>query len=192
MTSPPKQILLQLVVIAAVFLIGCSEDDTGVNPSDRLCGGAAGLAADVTGTPKPVELCVSNDNTITFYTSPGGDVPAGRYETTSVFTTDSLTIEVSTMFYQQGATSQPLNVTGNLAQAESDPAGFWFQYTETKEGAYVFTSTTVTGSATLTFNDPTVAVVTFRNLEITLEDAATQADAGTRRISDGYLNVTVD
>ncbi|UCH84737.1 MAG: hypothetical protein JSW50_03305 [Candidatus Latescibacterota bacterium] len=188
-----KQILLQLVVIAIVLSSGCSEDDNGVNPNDRLCGGQSGLAARITGTPEPLEMCVSNQDTRVDYTPPGGSVSAGLYETTSTYTSGDLTIEISTLFYAHATPPQTLNVTGNRAEAEFDPDGFWVYYREIKDGGYDVTSTTVTGTATLTYNDQTVAVVTFSNLEIMLVDTATQSTAaGERRIPEGYLNVTVD
>ncbi|MEJ2721191.1 MAG: hypothetical protein P8181_08615 [bacterium] len=193
MNSWPKHLLLHLVVISLVLSSGCSSDDNTVEPGKRLCGGASGLAARIAGIPGVSEICVSDDNTTVIYTPAGAGIPAGRYETTSVFKADSVTIEVSTMFYAHDGGSTPLDVTGNRAEAEFNPDGFWFSYRETKTGDYDVISTTVTGAATLTFNELTIAVLSFVNLEISLVDAAAPStDAGTRRISEGYLNVTVD
>jgi len=192
-TSHVKQILIHLVVISTVLSSGCSDDDTSVDPGERLCGGQSGFAAAITGTPEPVDMCVSNENTIVIYTPPGAGIPAGLYETTSTWRSGDITIEISTLFYQHATTPQALNVTGIRADAELDPDGIWFYYREIKAGDYDVTSTVISGTAMLTFNDPTVAVVTFSNLDISLTDTATSsADAGSRRIPEGYINVTVD
>lgn len=193
MTKSLRHAFLQLIAISMVVSFGCSDDDNSVDPGDRLCGGSPGFAASISGTPEPVEMCVSNENTAVTYTPAGGGQPAGMFETLSTFTDGDLTIQISTMFYEHAKTPQVLTVTGNRAQAEFDPDGFWVEYREIKDGDYDFTSTTVAGSATLSFNDPTVAVVTFANLDISLTDTATSStDAGNRMISEGYINVTVD
>jgi hypothetical protein len=175
------------------LLSGCSDDETTVDPGERLCKGMSGFAARISGTPEPIEMCVPDENTIVIYTPPGGGNPAGKYEITSSYTSGDLTIEISTLLYAHSKTPQLLNVTGDRGQAEFDPDGFWFHYREIKDGDYDFSSTVVSGTATVTFNDPTVVVVTFTNLEISLTDTATSStDAGSRRISEGYINALSD
>jgi hypothetical protein len=191
-TTLIRHILIQLVVISIVVLSGCGDDENSVDPGERLCRGMSGFAARISGTPEPVEMCVSDGNTIVIYTPLGGGNPAGKYEITSSYTGD-LTIEISTLLYVHSKTPQLLNVTSDRGQAEFDPDGFWFFYREIKDGDYDFSSAVVSGTATVTFNDPSVVVVTFANLEISLTDTATSStDAGTRRLSEGYINALSD
>ncbi|UCG52457.1 MAG: hypothetical protein JSW58_02590 [Candidatus Latescibacterota bacterium] len=186
-----KQILLHLVVVSSVLLPACSDETDIIDPSEKLCRGASGLGARISG-PEPIEMCVSDQETSTEYVPPGHGLPVSHYETVSVYSAGGLTIEIQTQFFEQDIWPRTLNITGNLAEAEADPDAAWFFYRETKEGEYEYTSATVTGAFTLTFNDQFVAVATFSNLEILLEDTATQTDAGMRRISEGYISVNVD
>jgi len=181
------QALLHLVVVSMVFVLGCSEDSDGVNPSDRLCGGESGFAAMINGGPRPVEMCVSDDATVANYV-PLGNV--ARYEIRALFVSDSLTVEVQLGFFVQPSTPTTLILTTNQAQAESDPGAAWFFYRETKLGTYDYVAATVNGVLTVTFNDPSVAVATFGGVDLELDDVSSGDPMGSRSISEGYVSVT--
>jgi hypothetical protein len=175
--------------MSVVLTLGCGEDSETVNPADRLCRGESGFAAQISGTPEPFEMCVSNENTLTSYI-PG---PQGeKYNTLSSIEIDGTIFEVEIGFFVQPSTPTTLLGTSNRAQAESDPGSILFVYREIKPGQYEYESVAVTGIFTVTFNDPSVAVVTFGSLEIDLDDVSTGNPVGSRAIPEGYLSVTAN
>ena len=184
-----EQVLLHLVVVSMVFVYGCSDDSEGVNPEDRLCRGESGFAAMINGGPQPVEMCVSDEQTIAHYvTDPGGD----RYAISATFTSDSLTIEIQIGFFVQPNIPRTLTLTADEGVANADPSAAWFFYTETKLNTYNYVSTSVSGTFTVTFNDPSIATVSFSGVSIALDDASSGDPAGARTISEGYLSVNAD
>ena len=187
MLAKIKQILLQIIVLAAVLTLGCGDDSESVDPADRLCRGESGFAAQISGTPEPVEMCVSNENTLTAYI-PGAQ--GDKYNSLASVEIDGVVIEIEIGFFVQPNTPTTLLGTSNRAQAESDPGSLLFVYRETRPGNYEYESVAVTGVFTVTFNDPSVAVVTFGSLEIDLDDVSTGSPVGSRAISEGYLSVT--
>ena len=184
-----EQVPLLLVVVSMVFVLGCSDDSKGVDPSDRLCRGESGFAAAITGGPTPVEMCVSDQATVANYV-PFQDT--ARYEIRAVFVSDSLTIEVELSFFVQPTPPTTLTLTTNQAQAESDPGAVWIFYRETKLGTYDYVAATVTGVFTVTFNDPSVAVGTFAGVEMALDDVVSGDPVGSRSINEGYVSVTAE
>ena len=184
-----KQILLHVVVFSAVWALGCGDSSDPTDPADKLCRGESGFAAQITGTPAPVEMCVSDENTFTTYIpSSGGD----KYNSIATYEIDGLIIEVEMSFFVQDQTPVTLIGTSNRAQAESDPGSLLFVYHESKPGTYDYESVTANGVFTVAFSDMSVAVVTFGGLKVDLEDVSTNDPAGSRAISEGYLSVTPD
>jgi hypothetical protein len=160
-----------------------------VNPEDRLCRGESGFAALISGGPRTVEMCVSDQATVANYVQVGENA---RYEIRAVFVSDSLRIEVQLAFFVQPSPPTTLTLTTNQAQAESDPGAVWFFYREQKLGTYDYVAATVTGVFTVTFNDPSVAVATFSGLQLELDDTSSGDPAGSRDISEGYVSVNGD
>jgi hypothetical protein len=189
MKAHPGRILLHLLIVSSVFVFGCSSEDKGVNPSERLCGGKSGFAADITGGEKPVEMCVSDKETVARVVQLGENA---HYEIRAVFTSDSLTVEVQIAFFVQPTFPVTLTLTTNEAEANSDPSTAWFFYHETKLGTYDYVAATVTGIFTVTFNDPTIAVATFSGVQLELDDTSSGDPAGTRDISEGYVSVSAE
>ena len=182
-----KQILLQTLVFSTVLTLGCGSGDDSVDPADRLCQGESGFAAMISGSSKSVEMCVSNENTFTVYIPhDSGD----RYSAVAAFEIDGVVIEIEMGFFVQNQIPAILSGTSNRAQAETDPGSMLFVYRETNPGNYVYESVTCSGAFTVTFNDASVAVVTFGTVDVDLEDLATNNPAGSRAISEGYLSVT--
>jgi len=184
-----KQILLHLVVVSCVFVLGCSDDDDGVNPEDRLCGGKSGFAALISGDAKPVEMCVSDQTTIANYYTDGDNA---HYDIRATFTSDSLTIEIQLSFFVQESPPTTLTPNTNESQAKSDPGAVWFFYHESKLGTYDYVASSVTGAFTVTYNDPSIAVATFSSLQLELDDTSSGDPAGSRDISEGYVSVTAE
>jgi len=182
-----KQILLHLVVVSCVFVLGCSDDDDGVNPEDRLCRGESGFAALIAGGAKPVEMCVSDQATVANYYTDGDNA---HYDIRATFASDSLTIEIQLSFFVQQSVPATLTPNTNEIQAKSNPGEVWFFYHETKLGTYDYVASSVTGAFTVTFNDPSVAVATFSGLQLELNDTSSGDPAGSRDISEGYVSVT--
>ncbi len=182
-----KQILLQTLVFSTVLALGCGNGDDPTDPADRLCRGESGFAAQISGTPEPVEMCVSNENTVTVYIPQGG---GDRYSSIATYEIGGMIYEVEMGFFVQNQTPATLFGTSNRALAESDPGSILFIYREINPGNYSYESVACSGAFTVTFNDPSVAVVTFGTVELDLEDLATSSAAGSRAISEGYLSVT--
>ena len=181
--------MLQVIVFSAVLTLGCGDGSDPIDPADKLCRGESGFAAQITGTPAPVEMCVSDENTFTTYIrSAGGD----KYNSIATYEIDGLIIEIEMGFFVQDQTPTTLIGTSNRAQAESDPGSLLFIYHESKPGTYDYESVTVDGVFTVAFSDASVAVVTFGGLKIDLEDLSNNDPAGSRAISEGYLSVTPD
>jgi len=182
-----KQILLHLVVVSCVFVLGCSDDDDGVNPEDRLCRGESGFAALISGGAKPVEMCVSDQATVANYYTDGDNA---HYDIRATFASDSLTIEIQLSFFVQESPPTTLTPNTNESQAKSNPGEVWFFYHETKLDTYDYVASAVSGFFTVTFNDPSVAVATFSGLQLELDDTSSGDPAGSRDISEGYVSVT--
>lgn len=187
MRTQLKQILLQTLVFSTVLTLGCGNGDDTTAPGDRLCRGESGFAAQISGTPEPVEMCVSNENTITVYIP---QAQGDRYSSIATYEIGGLTLEVEMGFFVQNQTPATLFGTSNRAQAETDPGSILFIYREISPGNYTYESVTCSGAFTVTFNDASVAVVTFGDVEVELEDMATNNPAGSRTMSEGYLSVT--
>jgi hypothetical protein len=195
----PKQNLLHVLVIASVLscgsllggclLAGCGKDSNGVNPADRLCRGQSGFAARITGTPTPVEMCVSDQLTIANYIP---DAAGDKYEISASFTTDSLTVDIEISFFVQPSFPRTLTLTADQGLADADPSAAWFFYHEIKQETYEYISSFVTGTFTVTFNDASVATATFSGVEVELDDASSGDPAGARSISEGYVSVNAD
>lgn len=200
MKDSPKHQLLHVLVIASVLsfgsllgsclLAGCGEDSSGINPEDRLCRGRSGFAASIAGTPEPVEMCVSDQQTIAHYIP---DVAGDKYEISASFATDSLTtIDIEISFFVQPSFPRTLTLTADQGLADADPSAAWFFYHEVKRDTYEYVSSFVTGTFTVTFNDASVAVATFSGVEVELDDASSGDPAGVRSISEGYVSVNGD
>ena len=179
-----------LMTITAVLVLICSQTSCSNNsdivpPNDKLCRAGAGLGARVSGTPAPIDICVSDDDVSTTL-EPS---PENRYRLRSTFSADSLTFEIEISFTIHFNLPQPLNISSDSVLAMADLDGAWFFYREAVGGSYSYVSKTTTGSFVLTFADETVAVGTLEGLTIDLEDETTGAPAGTRTISEGFFNV---
>lgn len=193
---PLHPVVIPLVLLCGVCLggfglFGCGNDESnGVNPEDKLCRGEHGVAARITGTPEPLDMCVSDGQTVVDYIPIGND--QAKYHITAIFATGDLTIEIQVSFFAQPVFPTTLTLTANQGLADSDPGAAWFYYQETKLGVYDYVSSAVTGVFTVTFNDPSIAVATFHAVEVELDEASSGNPAGVRNISEGYASVTVE
>ena len=180
----PGSVTWVVPLAVLVLTVGCSGSDP-TDAGEKLCREGAGVAAQISGTPDPIEMCVPNDQTTTTYEAR----EPTRYEISATFQTDSLTILLEVSFLTHTSLPQSLFVSGTPAALCVDPANACIYYREVKTDTYDFASTTVTGLFTLTFADENIAVATFHDLLIDLEDPS-GTPAGTRLISEGFVNVT--
>ena len=100
-----------------VVAVGCSDSDPA-DAGEKLCKEGAGIAARISGTPKPLEMCVANDQTTTTYEAR----EPTRYEISATFQTDSLTILFEVSFLTHTSLPQSLFVSGAPAALCVDPA----------------------------------------------------------------------
>lgn len=177
--------LLGLFLFVIMAPAGCGDDPVDGAP-DKLCREGAGFGARIAGSPRSLDMCVSNDVTSTRF----GDTTPGRYDVAASTTADSVTIEIQVSFFAQRQLPASLVFTSNPGLGNFDRV--WLSYREFKPGAYDYASTIVTGEFTLTFSDASIAVATFRSVRILLADASTGAEAGSRVISEGFISVTPD
>lgn len=191
MTGSLKQTLSSLsAAILLTMSFGCGNDAADVDPEDRLCRGNSGFAARITGTFEPVEMCVSDENTLTTFI-PESQGIGSRYITLAAYSTDSLQIEIEISFFVHSTTPIVLQPTSNRSLADAEPGAALFVYRETKTGDYQYESGAVSGGFTLTLSDENVAAATFSSLQIELDDVASGDESvATRAISEGYLLVT--
>ncbi len=189
MTRVLKAFLLHIIAISLVLTFGCGNDSDVVDPSEKLCRGNSGFAARISGTPEPIEMCVSDEQTLTTYV-PGSGNLGPRYVSIAAFLVDSLQIEIEISFFVHSATPVSLEPTSNRALAESNPGTVLFVYREAKLGDYEYEPGTVSGVFTLTLSDESLATATFSDLTIELNDAANGTAVATRVISEGYLLIS--
>lgn len=183
-----RSIALVLFVVSLPFLAAC-EENTVAEDTNRLCGNTSpSLAARISGTPQPVDLCVSNDEAKTTYST----APSGRYLVSGDFVADGVVYSIRIGFFLQPNQPQTLSMTSDSLFAASNPGSAWFFYAEREAGSYEYATASVTGDFRLTIGDQNVAVGTFTNVEIQLESIPDQNSAGTRMISEGYFSVTPD
>jgi hypothetical protein len=176
--------LLATALLLAIS--ACTEEFDPTGTGERLCSEGAGIAARITGGAEPVEFCVLNDSTTTTYNAREPQ----RYELSATYHTDGdviITLEVS--FLLRAQLPATMNILGFPAGACSEGPAACFYYREEQPGVYEYTSSTVDGVFTLTIADPSVAVGTFANVLISLEDESGN-DMGTRMIEEGFINVT--
>ena len=190
MTRVLKAFFLHLIAISLVLASGCGSDSDVVDPSEKLCRGNSGFATRISGTPEPIEMCVSDEQTLTTYL-PGSGSLGPRYVSIAAFSVDSLQIEIEISFFVHSATPVSLEPTSNRALAENNPGAVLFVYRETKLGDYEYEPGTVSGAFILTLSDESVAAATFSDLNIELDDAANGTAAATRVISEGYLLISL-
>ena len=176
-----------LAVLVTTFVVGCAGDDLDVvDPSSKLCSRVGGgVGARVSGGADAVDVCVSNDATDA---SVVGSGPA-RYDVDATWIDGDVTIQIQMSFYVHDFFPVILNVTPSPNLVNADDV--YFSYRETKAGVYNYASSNVVGIFTLAVSDGTIAAASFDGLEITLQDG-TGADAGMRRIEEGFVNVTSD
>jgi hypothetical protein len=182
-----KRIGFCIALLVPTLLGGCSDEEALTDPN-KLCARGAGIAARISGTPHPIEMCVDNDETSAVYTLP----PDDRYALRATSVSDSIEVTIEIGFRVYPDQPRNLTITTNATQAFVDPNGAWFFYRETKPGAYDYSASSVSGVFTLTFTDRTVAVGTFSDLKIELEETSGGAPAGSRVISEGFFAVTPD
>lgn len=179
-----------LITVACLFVLlvgaGCSSEDI-VDPN-KLCKEGAGIAARIDGTSETVDMCVPNDQTTATYDT----APAAHYEISAAYTSGPLTIAIATEFFVHPPGPVKLTPTSDIALARADPGFVYFSYQET-QGVQEYSSIDVAGSFTLTFSDASIAVASFSDLTITLEDTASPGAAvATRKISEGFVSVLAD
>ena len=168
-----------------LFPAGCADDNTA-QPVDKLCDGASGFGARISGTTTPVDMCVPDDQ-VTTTLSQAED----RYWVESVFMTDSVDVEIDISFSVHSNLPLQLNMHSDTTTALADPNGVLFRYLESEPGGRAFTPTRVIGVFRLTFSDAKVAVATFKDVVIDVEESPGGA-AGSRTISEGFVAVTPD
>ncbi len=185
------QTFCKLVVCSALLAVvavlgGCSDDE--ITDPNKLCAFGAGVAARISGTPQPLDLCVPNDETTVTYADP----PADRYRLTAVGVSDSVEFTIEISFRLQNNQGHNLRITSDATDAFTDPGAAWFYYREMKPGAYDYSTSSVSGDFKLTISDQNVAAGTFSNLAIELEHTTSGIAAGSRMITEGFFSVTPD
>ena len=182
-----RPVISILAVVSAALLGGCAGDDAVVDPN-KLCARGAGVAARISGGAAPVEMCVSNDEASATYRTAPGD----RYELSATFVADSVEHSITIHFFVQSNLPRGLSVTSDSTQAAANPGSVWFTYRESKPGVFDYTTSSVTGMFTLTASDQSVAVGTFSDIAIDVENVSDGMPAGSRVISEGFFAVTPD
>lgn len=181
-----SRIRLYTILAVVVFATaGCSEEQL-VDP-DKLCATGAGVAARISGTPDPLEMCVPDDEATATYLAP----PDDRYLISATTMDNGIEIKIEIGFFLQPVQPQSLVVTSDSSQASADPSAAWFSYREVNPGVYEYSTQSITGNFRLNVTDDHIATGTFTNLEIELEDA-TGVSAGSRMIAEGFFSVTAD
>jgi hypothetical protein len=176
------------MALLLLTLVGGCSDEGAITDPDKLCARGAGVAARIAGTPQPVDVCVPNDQTSTTYAAP----PANRYDLAATTTEGGVQFSIDISFQVHRNQPQELNITSEAPRAFSDPDGAWFFYREVQPGVYDYSASSVTGVFTLTISDESVAVGTFTDVQIELEDTADGTPVGSRLISEGFFSVTPD
>lgn len=183
-----RHIALALALAAITPIVACDTNDVAVDPQ-RLCGtSSASVAARISGTPEPVDMCVSNDETTVDYAA----MPDGRYLLRATFVSDGVEFSIQMGFFVQRNQPQTLTLTSDSSLAAANPGSAWFFYEEKTTGADDLVTTSIAGDFRLTLSDQNVAVGTFSNIEVQLESAADGSPAGARMISEGFFAVTPD
>lgn len=176
-------------VLAALVVTtpGCGKKSNPVNPADRVCGGKYNLGARVSGRSSPFDFCVSDKDASVIFTS------ESRYDIRAQYVTSNTTFELQMLFPHNANFPVVLNLTSNLAAAESDPNGCWLYYSETASDGTTLESYDITdGSFTLTYSDGTVVAASFDGVTLKMRNQDTGTDAGTRTLDQGFLSLTVD
>ena len=180
--------LAVLCAIAFLTVSGCSSEDI-VDPN-KLCPQGAAIGARISGGPQALDMCVSQEDTDALYET----VPNEHYDIISVTTSAGVQVTTEIYFAVYPSSSWPVALipTGDRGLAETNPQYAFFGYREVGS-TQTLTSATVTGNFTLSFSDPSIAVASFSELTITLEDEATPGtQVGTRHVAEGFVSVSAD
>lgn len=177
-----------LCMIALLTIAGCSSEDI-VDPN-KLCPQGAAIGARISGGPQAVDMCVSQEDTDALYDT----VPNEHYDVVSATTSAGVQVTIEVYFAVYPSSSWPVALipTGDRGLAETNPQYVFFGYREVTSGQ-TLVSTTVTGNFTLSFSDASIAVASFSELTIALEDEASPGtEIGTRSIGQGFVSVSAD
>lgn len=184
--QPYSRLWTAIVVAAVLVASGCGGDDSQtVDPSQRLCQGEAGVGARIGGAPAPMDFCAPNNAV----SAELGALQPGRYDVIASFTEGGLTVELEISFYAESGLPKVLNFTPDPSLG--NPGDVWLFYRESQPQQPDLSSLSVSGIFTLTFADASVVAATFNSVTIQLETDTGQR-AGTRTISEGFLNLTID
>ena len=176
-----------LALLASLITVTSCSEDAVTNPENLCAREDVGVAAQISGTPDPIDLCVANDSMSTTFTAG----PDNRYELTATGVSDGIQITIEISFYLQSNQPQELMITSDASSALGDDTKALFLYREIKTGDYDYSTSSVTGTFRLTVGDQNVASGTFSNLQIELDDTVGGTPAGSRTVS-GFFAVTPD
>ncbi len=180
-----NQLAFACALWVAFVLPACSDDDNGVDPDDRLCGGETGIGLLIEGASSPVEFCVDDDRVSAVLTS------QDRYDVGAQFSTSEGDFIVHMVFAVQPFPAT-LHVTEFPSEAEADPSAVWIYYQEVSAGAGTIESYEIDGgSFTLSFVDEDVAAGTLHNVVFRMRDFSSQDPAGTRIFADGTFSISI-
>ena len=181
---------LRLLPLPAVFLlflaVSCGGNDDGVQPTDRLCNGEAGLGARIEGRSSPVDLCLNDADVSVLLTS------ANRYDIAGQARLPGVTLQIRMVFALRADAPVSLSPVSTLDQAIADADAVWIRYVEIPDrGDAIESSAVAGGSFRLTFSDDKILAGTLENITFTMRNVTSGDEVGTRRVSEGFFSLSV-
>jgi len=176
-----------LFVVFVAFIVACGSNNTGVKPSDRLCGGDAALAFDIASTGgMRVELCANAKKVSTVLTA------SNTYDIRTTQRIANTSYEVHLEIPNRKDAPVVLGVTADPAEAAADlMLAFIFVQEFPASGDTLVSSAVTSGSITLGYSDGSIATGTLSGWRIDLANARTGARAGSLSIDAGFFSVQV-
>ncbi len=170
--------------LACAGLVACGNQDQGVNPQDRLCGGEAGVGLDVDDGAGGFEFCASNAEVATSVDA------GGAWDVSARHTAGSRTVTFRMRFVVHLDAPASLNVTSDPAAAAADPDGVWIDWEEvTAAGDTLVTRDALGGSFTLGFSDARAAAGTMSSIRVELRRPGGSSAVATRTIRSGFFSL---
>ncbi|HEU4365440.1 MAG TPA: hypothetical protein VFT13_08225 [Candidatus Krumholzibacteria bacterium] len=182
---PSRGVAAGLLILAA-FLGACGAGDSGVDPSERLCNGEAGLGALIQGRAEPLAFCLDDDDVSVTLTA------FDRYDVSAGMNTPDGAFRIRMVFALRPDFPVSLVPVPTLDEAIMYPGRAWIYYEETPDGGDAIGSLEVTGGALrLGFSDENVLTGMLEDITLTMRYPATGNAVGTRTLSKGFFSLSV-
>jgi len=175
-----------LAAFLLLLIVSCGGKDDGVQPTDRLCNGEAGLGARIEGRSSPVDVCLNDADVSVLLTS------SNRYDIAGQAKLPGVTVQIRMVFSVRPDAPVSLSPVSTLDEAIADANAVWIWYEEIPDrGDAIESSAVAGGSFRLTFSDDRILAGTIKDVTFTMRNVTNGDAAGTRLLREGFFSLSV-